>query len=469
MKSNLYHVGSEKQLLIDDAFFETSRNITLKLHPACKTGETNLDRDREWESATLNWFNVMEDDGKYRMWYECYDVDGWPTSDDTAFCYAESEDAIHWTKPSLGLFTYKGQKDTNILFRQIGEGNFRSRVHGVCVFKDPTADPEQQYKAVSQGVTTYADPPQRIAGMYSPDGLRWTRYPKPICDLFADSQYSGFWDAGLQKYVIYGRVCGRGRGLGRAESTDFVRFSPLDLVLETDDQDPEDTDLYNSAALKYPYAANVYLMFPSLYHHNDETLDIRLAVSRDGIHWSWPERKPFIPLGEKGEFDCGSLYMGQGIIKVGNELWQYYGGARVNHKEGELEDIVKPGNNRVFSRVVSPMDRYVSAEAGSETGTFTTPPLKFAGNILKFNVEVREGGSVRVGLLDENGNVINGRSIEDCVPITGNHSDILVRWKDNGDVMRRAGRPTKLQVEMTNAGLYAFRFTTGSADAGRDH
>ena len=74
-----------------------------------------------------------------------------------------------------------------------------------------------------------------------------------------------------------------------------------------------------------------------------------------------------------------------------------------------------------------------------------------------------------MGLLDQNGNAIKGRSIEDCVPITGDHMDILVRWKDNGDVMRWAGRPTKIQVEMTNAGLYAFRFTTGSADAGRDH
>ncbi len=469
MTSDLYHVGSEKQLFIDDAFFETSQNIALKLHPARKTGEHNLVRDREWESATLNWFNVMDDEGRYRMWYECYDIDGWPTPDDTAFCYAESEDAIHWTKPSLGLVEYKGQKDTNILFRQIGEGNFKSRVHGVCVFKDPIAEPDRQYKAVSQGITTYSDPPHRIAGMYSPDGLRWTRYPKPICDVFADSQYSGFYDSSLEKYVIYGRVIGRGRALGRSESADFSRFAPLQQVLETDDLDPQDTDIYNSATLKYPYAANVYLMFPSVFHHDDETLDIRLAVSRDGIHWTWPERTPFIPLGERGQFDCGSLYMGQGIIKMGNELWQYYGGARVNHKEGELEHVVKPENGRIFSRVIIPMDRYVSADAGSEPGTFTTRALKFAGNILKLNVETRAGGSVRVGLLDENGNAIKGRSIEECVPITGDHIDVLVRWQDNGDVMRRSGRPTKLHVEMTNASLYAFRFTVGSADAGRDH
>jgi hypothetical protein len=465
----LHAVGGEKQLLIDDTFFETSDRVALRLHPARKTGEANLERDREWESATLNWLNVMDDDGTYHMRYECYDVAGWPTPDDTSFCYAESEDAVHWTRPPLDLFAYREHPRTNILFRQIGRGIFQSRVHGVCVFKDPAADPSQRYKAVSQGVIQNADPPQRIAGMYSPDGLHWTRYPKPVCDVFADSQYSGFWDESRRKYVIYGRVIGRGRALGRSESADFAAFPPLSLVLQTDDRDPPETDLYNSAAMKYPYAANVYLMFPSLYNHTDETLDIRLAVSRDGVHWTWPERKPFIGLGEKGEFDCGSLYMGQGIIKMGNELWQYYGGARVNHKEGELEHVVKPENGRIFSRVVTLLDRYVSAEAGPAGGWFVTPALAFAGNILKFNVEVRDGGSVRVALLDEAGKAIAGRSIEDCVPITGDHTDILVRWKDNGDVTARAGRPTKMRVELVNAGLYAFRFTVGSADAGRDH
>jgi hypothetical protein len=305
--------------------------------------------------------------------------------------------------------------------------------------------------------------------MYSSDGLCWTRYPKPVCDIWADSQYSGLWDDQIKKYVIFGRMAGRGRAIGRSESSDFKTFSPLSLVLETDDQDVPNSDLYNSAALKYPYAANVYLMFPSLYNHNDETLDIRLAVSRDGIHWSWPERKPFIPLGKKGEFDSGSLYMGQGILKVGDELWQYYGGARVNHKEGELEFITKPENGRIFSRVIIPLDRYVSAEAGPKGGSFVTPPLKFSGNILKLNVCVRKGGSVRVGLLDEKGQPIKGRTIAECVPITGDQKDVLVRWKDSGDVMSRAGRPTKMQVELRDASLYAFRFTVGSADAGRDH
>ncbi len=114
---NRRDVGNERQLFIDGAFFDQSDDITLRLHQPQKTGERNLQPDKPWESATLNWFSVLEDQGvvdkeaKYRMWYECYDVPGWPTADDTSFCYAESRDGVLWTKPELGLFEYQGNRE----------------------------------------------------------------------------------------------------------------------------------------------------------------------------------------------------------------------------------------------------------------------------------------------------------------------------------------------------------------------
>ncbi|MCP4639793.1 MAG: hypothetical protein GY851_05145, partial [bacterium] len=230
--------------------------------------------------------------------------------------------------------------------------------------------------------------------------------------------------------------------------------------------DPDDSDLYNPAALKYPHAANAYFMFASLFQHKPQTLDIRLAVSRDGVNWTWPERDAaFIPLGAPGAFDSGSLYMGQGILRVGDELWQYYGGSPLRHDE----DASKNPKNRFYSRVITRLDGYVSAEAGPEGGRFVTPPLSFTGNILKLNVAVRDGGSLRVGLLDEQGNAVEGRSLEDCVPIAGDHVNALVRWKTGGDVTSRAMKPTRLQVEMKDAELYAFQFTMGFAGEERDH
>ncbi|MBN1345233.1 MAG: hypothetical protein JXQ73_21250 [Phycisphaerae bacterium] len=455
-------IGDEKQVFIDDLFFARSEGVTLRAHPPRKTGEKTLQGDRPWESVTLNWFSLMQDAGKYRMWYECYDADGWFGSDDTAFCYAESDDGIHWRKPELGLYSYKASKANNILFRMIGPENGRSRVHGTQVFKDPTAPAEFRYKGVSQGIWGQMKPPHRITGMYSADGLRWTRYDQPICPQFADSQYSGLWDDRLKKHVIYGRVGGHGRSLGRSESADFRRFDALKLVLQTGSADPPDTDLYNAAAMKYPYAANCYLMFPSLFDHKAQTLDIRIAVSRDGIHWTWPQRVPFIALGKAGEFDSGSLYMGQGMIRKGNELWQYYGGSGLRHDQDAFEHRGKPGAGRIYSRVVSRLDGFASAEAGKARGWFVTPLLTFAGDRLELNAQVRAGGELRVGLLDAGGKPILGRSPGDCIPITGDHVRATVRWKTGSDVSGQAGKPIRLRVEMTDTDLYAFQFGRGS-------
>ncbi len=466
-QNDLYSVGTHKQLFIDDAFFDDAENVDIRLHPATKTGEKVLQREYPWESATLNWFNVIQDQGvvdtqaKYRMWYECYDIDGWPTGDDTSFCYAESRDGVNWTKPNLGLFEYQGSTDNNILFRQIGSGAGVSRVHGTGVFIDPTAPPAERYKAFSQGVWSDRSPPHRIAGMYSADGISWTRYSQPVCEVFADSQYSGFWDADLRQYVLYGRTSYNGRAVGRSASSSATNFSPLQTVLYADANDPYDSDIYNPAALKYPGAANAYFMLPSLYQHIPDTLDIRLAVSRDGVNWTYPQQDTaFIPLGAEGDFDSKTLYMGQGILQSGDEMWLYYSGSPLTHNGHDLDDLVNAEQPRAYSRVVVKKDRFVSAEAGPEGGWFVTPPLTFYGKNLQLNADVRSGGSVRVELLDANGETIPGFEMENCRPITGDNLAVPVVWNGGGNVAARAGQATRMKVEITDASLFSYQFTT---------
>ena len=449
-------MGDQKQLFIDDLFLKQAKKVTLRMHPALKTGERTLEPNRPWENASLNWFSVVHHDGKFRMWYEGYDVEGWPTTNDTSFCYAESLDGIRWVKPNLGLFSYHGSSSNNILFRQLGPPGAHSRVHGTGVFLDPTAPADARYKCVSQGMFSQHTPPYRVAGMISPDGLRWTRLPNLICDLAADSQYSAFWDAGRDAYVLYGRVGGHGRAIGRVQSRDFSHFEPLQLVLEN----AAHRDLYNPAAMKYSGAANTYLMFPSIYDHKTDTLEIHLAVSRDGIHWTFPDRAtPFIALGNAGQFDSGSLYMGQGLVQVRDELWHYYSGSPLKHEEAKLELLTKPANHRIYSRAKIRLDGYVSAEAGDDEGSLVTPPLRFKGNALAVNVAVRPGGSVRVGLLDEAGRPVPGLTPADCVPITGDHIQRLVVWTTKADLASRAGHPVCLTFQMTKASIFAFQFT----------
>ena len=453
-------VGGDPILFADPRMILSAEGVRTRLHPPRKTGERLLISDKPWEDATLNWFSVLHQDGKFRMWYECYDRDGWPTADDTSFCYAESEDGIRWVKPNLGLISYKGSTENNILFRQIGVGASRSRVHGSGVFYDSSAPEASRFKCVSQGLFQgIGERPYYVAGMISPDGLNWTRLEKPICPVFADSQYSGYWNPMLGKYVLYGRVGGRGRAIGRSISDRFESFSPLSLVLQTDEQHPPQTDLYNPACVLYPGRADLVMMFPSLFNHSKDTLDIHLALSNDGERWAWPDRETvLIPLGDDREFDSGSLYMANGCVEVEDEIWFYFGASRLKHEETNLDTLVDPSNQRVYSRAVVKKDRLVSASTVAQKGRFVTPLLKSAGRFLSVTADIRQGGQLRVGLLDSDGKAVPGRALSDCDLITTSCSGHKITWNDVAVV----GAPeecVQLEVEVRDADVFSFQFS----------
>jgi hypothetical protein len=461
-------IGSEKMLFVDSEFIEKLDGAQLRLHPPRKTGERLIESEYPWESATINWFSVLKDGDKYRMWYECYDIDGWPTADDTSFCYAESTDGVHWIKPKLGLVSYQGSKDNNILFRMVGADRYRSRVHGSCVFVDPSAPAEARYKCVSQGLFQgIGERPHYVAGMTSPDGLNWTRHAEPICLTFADSQYSAFWDESQRKYSLYGRVGGRGgRAIGRSTSDRFDRFTPLteSCVLQVEANDPPEADLYNPACQQYPGASGLYLMFPSLFRHREDTLEVRLAVSRDGARWTWPEReKPFIPLGSTGDFDSGSVYMANGAcVPTGDEFSFYFSGSPLKHAEVELPQLKQAKNQRVITRAVAPKDRLVSVSAAAVDASIETRLLQFTGNRLVVNATARTAGRVRVGLLDAEGKPIASRSAADCQALTEDKISWTVSWSDGQDVAPWSGKPVRLRIEFRDADIFGFQFVNRS-------
>ena len=450
-------VGSARQLFIDELFFETSQNVSLKVNPAQKSGRKILQRDKPWETLVINWFNVIEDDLRYRLFYECYGADEREATRHLYFlCQAESTDGINWTKPNLGTFSYKGSTDNNIIYRTFRPGG-HARTLGIAMLKDSSGPPESRIKAAYQGQYSVY-PPRKVSGMYSADGLQWEFFLNDICDTPMDGPYSCFRDDRLNKYVLYG-LDEQGQSIRRAESSDFANFPKMSLVATVADAGLTDCEFYSPVVVKYPYARDVYLMFVSVYEHGTARLDTRLAVSRDGIAWTWPRVDvPFIEQGKLGDFDSGTISVAQGMIKSGDELWQYYSGTPLQKMEGEvgLDELLRSPQT-AYSRVASRLDGFVSAEADARGGSFVTPPLIFEGDTLHLNVKVRGGGSVRVGLLDESGNDVKGRAVEDCVPIAGDHIDIQVKWNTGTDIGARYEKPTQLRVEMTDADLYGFQ------------
>jgi len=342
----------------------------------------------------------------------------------------------------------------------------------------------------------------------SGDGIHWKlthenvmTYRPETKGHHLDSQNVMFWDEGLKKYVAFvrrnlkgGEAQGQGRAIARAESDwlgGFPLTQDLPVVLYPDPADPVHggasvVDYYNSAALRYPWADHAYYMFPQAYYHYTRTLrefakaapvnagpmDTQFAASRDGMHWERYDRRPFVPLGMKGEFDCHSTRLIYGLVPdlSGREMFMYYRGSDWLHgwdrNESNRKILTEAGvgaaqDSTVFSRVVLRRDGFVSARAAYAGGEFTTPPLKFKGRRLALNINTSATGMARVACLDKAGKPIPGFTLEDCDIIhTANEINRTVKWKGQSDLSSLADQAVRLRFAMRDTDLYAFQFQT---------
>ncbi len=291
-----------------------------------------------------------------------------------------------------------------------------------------------------------------LDGAHSPDGMHWTLYDEPIMPWYSDTQNVAFWDDRLERYVAYvrwnehlhvdegGRQVGSFdyRAIARSESVDFANFPAPEKILEPDFSLVEDADqsgggLYNTAAIKYPLAADAYLIFTSAYHHTSDTLDIQLAISRDGIHFDrWLE--PLVRLGVTGRFDSRSLYMKPGFVAAGDQLFFYYTGMSSRH-DLDLDHDEPPCAGRLRIR----LDGFVSQDADAEESSLTTVPFVLEGDRLQLNMDASSRGWLNVEVLDASGHTLWGYSKAEADRLMFNDIAQAVTWNGDGDLSSLRG------------------------------
>ena len=442
------------------------------------------------------------------MWYTVYGKADSNAVTVRSIAYARSTDGIRWEKPALGLVEIYGTRRNNIVLGH-GFGGIKGATHGCMVFLDPQARPDRRFRLVSNP----AELGKTLQIFSSADGIHWELTHRDIMKFRSerhhlDSQNVIFWDERLGRYVAYVRrnlrpAASQGRSVARAEAGDLGHFADVEdcpTVLEFDQNDPEYydpvkkakiqvVDFYTNGTVKYPWAQDAYYMFPSEYFHyvtfltdfrkgqpvNAGSLDARFAASRDGITWQRYDRRAFVPLGRRDEWDSRSIYMAYGVLPGGSEdeLYMYYCGSNMAHG-WDRDDQHRERNKRILRRVGgSPnqemdgiglltirRDGFVSVRAGYSGGEFLTPVMTFEGRELALNVDTSAVGLAQVEVLDENRKPISGYSLEDCDQIyTSNEINRLVTWNGKSEVDGLAGRPIRLRFVMRDAELYAFQFT----------
>lgn len=499
-------IGLYRQLFVDELLVESMEGVVLAMKPPYQDHAPVLVPDRPWEGRIGAYNTVIKEGDRWRMWYHVF----LPTNPPDApventyqghkaffkkypylqfICYAESADGVHWDKPDLGLHDFKGSRKNNIVL----DPSDGRRYHGCCVFVDPSAKPREQYKmwAPLQALSSPDDaepaPADGVRQFYSSDGINWKSYddqPNPPGNY--DSYNTVLYDVRLGRYVGYKRhwtqdaegvAWSRYRAIHRWESPDFRGWTmtgeikladEMDQSVEVDRKRPDAMpimDFYTQPVVQHPENPHLYLMFPSPFWHWGEPkwgmaqkggfpdrLDVQLAVSRDGIAWQRVgERRPFLRPGMPGDADSACVYAFLQPIDVGDETWLYYQGGATKHGANWWE-----GECGIF-RARMRRDGFVSADASYHGGELITVPIRFEGSALELNADTSAGGVIRVEILDEAKQPVEGFTLADADELNGNDIHMKVTWDDSSDVGKLVGKAIRLRFVMRDTKLYSFQ------------
>jgi hypothetical protein len=462
--------STPRYMFLDPLLAEVKENVTIRVNPPLSK-EIVLRRENPWEFIITYYLSVIDEGDKLRMWYNCRDAKNVLRY----LGYAESTDGVHWKKPNLGLISFNGSRENNLINLSSFEGN---------VFRDPNAkSEEEQYVYVTNskgGISRY----------HSPNGLTWTRDEKPLFGFECDSQNCLLWDPFLKKYVLFLRGWARGRTVARLEvgridqpidlyphegntqrnirnikRLPLIR-SELPVTFKSHDSDPANTEIYTNAMQLYPVDPHWYIGFPSMYRlatppkhpvtgNSDGRTEIRFVASKDGKKWEEFDRSAYISPGVKGDEDENIIYVGAGMVVRGNEVWQYATGHKASHGDAIRRETHGDGTIYLYRQRI---DGFVSLDFPDEGGRCVTQPVKIEEEQLLLNLDTGALGNLRVGLLDKNGKPIKGFSVEDCVPLQTNDLSATVSWKTKNDLKELKEKIVQLELQGKRSKLYSFRF-----------
>jgi hypothetical protein len=474
---------SQKQLFIDDAIIERSANLTRSFHQARKhPANPIMVATAPWEDYFPCQPNTVLRDaaGQFRMWYNLG-----PNQ------YAVSEDGIRWQRPTLGLVHHEGA-DTNLISLAQETG---PNIFGVVHTPDEV-DPSRHYKTLCWA---HRGGRPGYDAYFSGDGLRWSAYPdNPVIVGSVGDVNPITHDPRAKRYLSFVKVREpvgrwRRRSVGLAESADFIRWSQPRLILAPDEQDdlmgeqriaaardaiefdhPDDhrTEFYGMAGFRYEdrYLGLLWVFDATMemsrvgLSTQDGPFEVQLTAARDRYQWQRvAERKPIIPFGAPGEWDCGMVTTANAPLIVDDQIRIYYGGYALSHESKyylaehrpELERRIRSGEMRVPTGIglaTLRLDGWASLDAGEIEGSLQTRELIFDGSELVINAEAG-AGTITAAVLDHRGHPIAGFGMEDCLRVSGDGTAQVLRWRT--DSRRLQGRSVRLLLSMRMARLYA--------------
>jgi hypothetical protein len=448
----------DRQLFVDEFWIDEASGVERRLHEPVRR-EIAIESNGTWDLMPSAG-KFMWDGDRYRAWYRTeHEPEMILKRSGFGTAYVESDDGITWTRPNLELFEANGSMGNNLVWMGPGAN--------MVPFRDPNPDvpDDERYKAV---VRT-----KDLLALVSPDGVNWRLLQdEPIMtDGPFDTVNVVFWDTSREEYVVYTRgVAGEAtqkkskqdisiwkesyRWIRRATSSDFINWSPLELI---DTGDTIDEDFYTNACIQYERAPRTYLMFPSRYvverspdpdwTYGHGVNDIVFMSSRDGLHFDRSMRDAFIRPGtDQNNWHDRGVYIEPGILMTSPTEMSLYG----------MENSHLPTQR--IRRYSLRTDGFVSVYAGYAGGEFLTKPLVFEGSELEVNYSTSAVGSIQVEIQDAEGHALPGYRLVDCPEKFGDEIEGVMSWNAGSGLGDLAGLSVRLRFVLKDADLYAFRF-----------
>ncbi len=481
-----YGPSLQKEVCWDMRIAESANGVRLQMHKPVRKNRI-LTCDKPWEGNGCCYAKIFYDGEKYRYYYRGRgQADGFGTEPHHGvWCVAYSYDGKTFTRPDLGIFEFAGSKHNNIVM-QID--NYCIDNFSIMLDENPACPPAERYKAFAG--ETPPNAPRRLRYYVSEDGIHFNEVDLVKASGAFDSLNICFWDERKECYSLYLRGLhnadpaykipyeneGHVRDVRISYSQDMESWTEP-MPLDYGENDKDEIQLYTNGIMKYP-GTDMYIGIPTRYidrtmdKHNyqyiqdlggnrqkaiegkcEERLgtaitETMLMTSRDGEHFDRTKEAFYTPGFEYDNYWVyGDGYFAVGMVETAadyegepNELSLYVG-------VGPIYKAV------TFERYALRMDGFFSWRADFAGGDITTKPFTFEGSAMLLNFATSALGYLRIEILDEDGNAIEGY---DTGRLFGN---AVARPCDfEKPLSALAGKPIRLRVSMRDADLYAFRF-----------
>jgi hypothetical protein len=394
-------IGVAHQLFLDDYLIESKDSVHRRVNQPTKQAGPTMVADKPWEGYGLVFGNIVEVDGKYRLYYKACNLGGETAAEYVKrtghgkhlVCMAESEDGEHFVKKEIAGASLP---NSNVVLD--------SNMDDFCIVHDRNeTNPEHRFKMLSSVDNWFAG----LSSATSPDGIKWTWRQKHVVPYLGD-RMCYWWDPVKKKHVAWSRnyaIIGV-RTITQVETSDFTKWAdPVNshprLIIAPDRHDHPDTEIYGGYAFHYH---SLYIAYVEVYYKQQQRIDTQLACSRDGKVWKRMvenqmymaidaggnvvnkmfdicSRDVFLPNGTHGEFDAYWTVptFNPPVYKDGKLIIHYEGRPDPHPAAGFSH--VKPSMSGAFGKATLREDGFVSLDATGTVGKVLTRILKLPAGV----------------------------------------------------------------------------------------